>query len=446
MLVFRWIVLLLTLLLGCSKEYLVWYGHSPDRLHSVEVIEKDKRQQIKVGSMLSQPYLGVALETIVFSDDSQRFAYAAETEDGWIVVVDGVHSRPWTGIGEVLFDAGQQLVYVAAASECWQVVLEGVPSTSFEAVMRGSLTFSPLGNHLAYVVVEGDKFCVVVDGEPSPLYDAIGALQFGPEGKRLAYISRVGDHQYLALDDQLLGPFDLIADFTLGPNGRLGMLVRSDDGWRAVIDEQKEEVFDNLGSIQFSQGGQYAYAAERDNSWFIIRDSEPSQTFSSVGQLTFAGESLYYQASRGSENFVVVDSTRGPSLKWVGRLNVSPDGLHLAYLGQPWEGSVSVFHNDIVNPIPDALNGTLVLSDDYQHWACLAQNEVDGGIDIVIDGQFRCSFDLEEMMALIMLTPDASSAQHEKMLRRWIKAELEILYPMESHLPQSVPYPFLSTQ
>ena len=344
------------------------------------------------------------------------------------MVVDGVHSRPWTGIGEVLFGPGQQLVYVAADLERWQVVLEEIPSASFEAVMQGSLTFSPLGNHLAYVVVEGSKFCVVADGELSPLYDAIGMLRFGQEGKRLAYISRLGDQQYLALDDQLLGPFDLIADFTLGPNGRLGMLVRSDDGWQAVIDEQKGEIFDNLSSIQFSQGGQYAYAAERDDSWFIIRDGESSLAYSSVGQLTFAGESLFYEARVGNENFVVSDNICGPSLKWIGRLIVSPDGLHLAYLGQPWEGSVSIFRDNTVTPAPHSLSGTLVLSDDYQHWACLAQNEVDGGIDIVIDGQFRHPFDLEEMMALIMLNPDASSTQHEKMLRRWIKAELKAYY------------------
>lgn len=438
---FRWLIFLLALFVcGCSKEYLVWYGHSPDRVHRVEIIEKDKRQQLKMNSILSQPYFGVALETIVFSDDSQRFAYAAETEDGWIVVVDGVHSRPWTGIGEVLFGPEQQLVYVAAASEGWQVVLEGVPSDSFEAVMQGSLTFSPLGNHLAYVVVEGDKFCVVADGEFSPLYDAIGMLRFGQEGKRLAYISRVGDQQYLAIDDQLLGPFDLLADFTLGPNGRLGMLIRDDDGWRAVVDGQKSEAFGNLSSIQFSQGGQYAYAAERDDSWFIVRDGESSLAFSSVRQLTFAGESLFYEASWGDEYFIVSDTIRGPSLKWIGRLTVSPDGLHLAYLGQPWKGSVSVFHNDTVNSVSHALNGTLVFSDDYQHWACLAQDEVDGGIDIVIDGQFRQPFDLEEMMALIMLTPDASSTQHEKMLRRWIKAELKAYYAkvLSTQLPETV--------
>ncbi len=62
------------------------------------------------------------------------------------------------------------------------------------------------------------------------------------------------------------------------------------------------------------------------------------------------------------------------------------------------------------------------------HWACLVQNEIDGGIDIVVDGQFRYPFDLEEMMALIMLTPDALSFQHEKMIRRWVKAKLEHYY------------------
>ena len=427
--IFRWIALMLTLLVcGCSKEYLVWYGHSPDRLQRVEVIEKDNRQQLKIDAMLSQPYLGVALKTIVFSEDSQRFAYAAETDAGWVVTVDDAHSCPWVGIGEVLFGPGQQFVYAAADSKHWYVIRENTPSPPFEAIMQGSLTFSPCGDRFAFVVAEGDRFRVVVDGEPGPLYNAIGTLRFGPRNERFAYVARIGNQHYLALGNKLLGPFGLLADFTLGPNGRLGMLVRSDDGWRAVIDGQESEVFDNFSSIRFSQGGQYAYAAERDDNWFIIRDNIRSLAYSSVGQLTFAGELLFYKASWDGDNFVVADTLRGPSLKWVGRLIVSPDGHHLAYMGQPWGGNVSVFYDGTVIDVPHAISGTLVLSNDYQHWACLVQDEIDGGIDIIIDGQFRHPFDLEEMMALIMLTPDASSSQHEKMIRRWIKAELERHY------------------
>ena len=420
--------MLVLLMCSCSREYLVWYGHSPNRFYRVEVIERGKRQQVKMGETLSQPYLGVALKTITFSEDSQRFAYAAKTDEGWIVITDGEQSRPWTGIGEVLFGPKQQLVYVASDLDGWHVVVDGVSSVSFEAVMHGSLTFSPDGNHLAFVVAEGNQFRVVIDGKKGFLYETVAALRFSADSEHIVYIVRNGLHQYIVLDDKLLGPFNQIADFTMAQNGRLGVLVRDHDGWRAVIDGKEGEVFDNLGSIQFSHGGQYAYAAERDNSWFVIQNGTPSLVYDNVKQLTFAEEVLFYEASLADDRFIVANNIRGPLLKWIGRLIVSPDGLHTAYLGQPCEGSLSVFHNATVHAVPNALSGSLVLSDDYQHWACLAQNEIDGHLDIVIDGQLRYPFDLEEMMTLIMLSPDASSAQHEKILRRWVKAELETYY------------------
>lgn len=434
----RWITLILVLLIcGCSPEYLVWYGHSPNRFYRVEVIERDKRQQVKMGDTLSQPYLGIALKTITFSEDSQRFAYAAETDEGWVVITDGEHSRSWTGIGEVLFGPKQQLVYVASDLDGWYVVVDGVPSVSFEAVMRGSLTFSPDGNHLAFVVAEGNQFRVVIDGKKGFLYETIASLRFSPDSEHIVYIVRNGPHQYIALDDKLLGPFNQIADFTIAQNGRLGVLVRDRDrdGWRAVIDGKEGEVFDNLGSIQFSPGGQYAYAAELNNSWSVIQNGTPSLVYDNVKQLTFAEEVLFYEASLAGDTFIIANNIRGPLLKWIGRLIVSPDGLHIAYLGQPCEGSISVFHNATVQTVPNALSGSLVLSDDYQHWACLTQNETDGRINIVIDGHVIRPFDLEEMMTLVMLNPNASSTKHEQMLRSWIKAELEVYQKSQRENP-----------
>lgn len=425
----RWITLILVLFIcSCSREYLVWYGHSPNRLYRVEVIERNNRQQVKLGDTLSQPYLGVALKTIVFSDDSKRFAYAAKTDEGWIVITEGEQSRHWTGIGEVLFGPKHQLVYVASDLDAWYVVVDGIPSVSFDAVMQDSLTFSPDGNHLAFVVAAGNQFRVVIDGKLGYLYENVAGIRFSPDSEQIAYIVKNGLHQYIALDDKLLGPFNQIADFTIGKNGRLGVLVRDQQGWRAIIDGQKGEVYDNLGSIQFSKGGQTAYAAERDNRWFVIQNGTHSPDYDSVQQLTFADEKLFYKARLADDTFIVANNIRGPLLKWIGRLNVSPDGLHTAYLGQPYEGNISVFHNTNVHAVPNALNGSLVLSDDYQYWACLVQNKIDGTIDIILNGQVRSPFDFEEMMALIMLTPDASSTQHEKILRRWVKSELQAHY------------------
>ncbi len=424
--VFRWVIYLLALLASaCTIRYRVWYGHSPDRQHRVEVIERGGHQHLHIDNEPPRRYLGVALKTIHFSEDSKRLAYAAEIDAGWVMVVDSVHSRPWTGIGEVIFGPGQRLAYVANDSGRWRVVLEGTPSPFFEAVMQGSLTFSPDGRRLTFVVAEGDGFRVIVDGERGPLYQAIGALRFDPDGKRLAYVAKHDGQQYLAIGEELLGPFLALADFTLGPGGRLGMLVRGEEGWRAVVDGSESEAFDNIDTIHFSPAGRHAYAAQIDSLWFVILNGERGLAYTSVGEIIFARELPVYQARLGKEAFVVVDGIRGPALKWVGHLAISPDGAHFAYLGQRWGGNISVFHDGAVHAVPRALDGTLVLSDDGRHWACLALNQARKGIEVVINGEFRRPFDLQELTALVMLAPNAPNAQHAKMLRRWVKAELE---------------------
>jgi hypothetical protein len=422
----RWLIFLFALLASaCAPHYRVWYGHSPDRLHRVEVVEQGGHQHLHIDGEPPRSYLGVALETIRFSEDSKHLVYAAKIDAGWVVVVDSVRSRPWAGIGEVLFGPDHRLAYVANDSGRWRVVLEGTPSPLFDAVMQGSLTFSPDGRRLAFVVAEGDGFRVVVDGEPGPLYQAIGALRFDPEGKRLAYVAKRDSQQYLAMGEKLLGPFLSLADFTLGPDGRLGMLVRGEDGWRAVVDERESEDFDNIETIHFSPAGRHAYAAQIDSLWFVILDGERGPAYTSVGEIIFARELPVYQARLGKEAFVVVDGIRGPALKWVGHLAISPDGAHFAYLGQRWGGNISVFHDSAMHAVPRALDGTLVLSDDGRRWACLALNEARRGIEVVINGEFRRPFDSQEFTALVMLAPNAPNAQHAKMLRRWVKAELE---------------------
>jgi hypothetical protein len=421
----RLIFLLALLASSCAPHYRVWYGHSPDRLHRVEVIEQGGHQHLQIDNEPPKSYRGVALETIRFSEDSKHLVYAAKIDSGWVIVVDSVRSRPWAGIGEVLFSADQRLAYVANDSGRWRVIHEGAPSPLFEAVMQGSLTFSPDGRRLAFVVAEGDGFRTVLDGELGPLYQAIGALRFDTEGKRLAYVAKREGEQYLSLNEKLLGPFLALADFTLGPDGRLGMLVRGEDGWHAAVDDRESEAFDNIETIHFSPAGRHAYAAQIDSLWFVVRDGERGPGYTSLGEIVFARESLIYQARLGKEAFVVVDGIRGPALKWVGRFAISSDGTRFAYLGQRWGESISVFHDGAVHAVPAALDGTLVLSDDGRRWACLALSGARRGIEVVINGEIRRPFDLQELTALVMLAPNAPNAQHAKKLRRWVKAELE---------------------
>lgn len=446
------VLLALLLVGGCGTTYEVWYGYSPDRRHRIEVVEKNGRQSVQIDGAASEPYLGVALESITFSDDSQLLAYAAETREGWFVVLDSVVGNsakgvadatygPWSGVSEVRFGPNRRLAYVAADSGRWRIVVDGRHSPSYDAVMQGSLTFSPVGDRYAFVIAEGDGFRVVADGKAGALFDAIGALRFGPNDERIAYAASSGGRHHLVVDHRLLGPFNSLADFTLGPELRLGMLIQEAEGWRAVIDGRKGSVFRSISSIHFSPGGSYAYAAERDGAWVVILNGQRIEASGGVGQLAFAGESLVYEEIRDRDRFVVVYGVRdgpsdaesgpprrvvGPPLKHVGRLTVSPAGGNFAYLAEPRTGGLAVFHGDAVHPIPLAINGTLVLSDDGRHWACLTLSEVKEGMEIVIDGVPTRPFDPEEMFARVMISPDASSDEHERILRGWVRAELNV--------------------
>lgn len=434
----RWLIFLLALLANaCAAPHQSWYIHSPDRLHRVEVVEQGSQQHLKIDDETPRHYLGVALETIHFSEDSKHIVYAAEIDSGWVVVVDSVRSRPWPGIGEVVLGPNQRLAYAANDSGRWRVILDGTQLSFFDAVMQGSLTFSPDGRRLAFVVAEGDAFRVVVDGEPGPLYQAVGALRFDPEGNRLAYVARRDDQEYLVIGEKLFGPVWSLADFTLGPGGRLGMLVRGAQGWRAVVDGNESEIFQNIDTIHFSPAGRYAYSVQSDSLWCVILDGERGPGYTSVGEILFARELPVYSARLGNEAFVVADGLRGPALKWVGQLAISPDGSRFAYLGQRWGGTVSVFHYSSVSSVPRAVDGTLVLSDDGRRWACLALNEKRRAIEVIINGEFQRPFDLQELTALAVSAPRVPDAQHAKMLRRWVKAELDAFEKEQRRLPDT---------
>lgn len=417
--------LLAVLCIGCSRQYLVWYGHSPDRVRRVEVVERGSRQVVMVDSLMSEPYRGVALATIQFSGDSRHFAYAAETDSGWTVVINGIPGPVWNGIGAVLFGPGRRLAYVASDSSGWQVIVDERASGPYEAVMQGSLTFSPDGSRFAYVVAEGDQFGVVVDGRHQGWYDGVRMLRFGPYTNQAGYVGRNGTEYFVVLGDRSFGPFEMVADFTIGPEGRVGAVIRREGQWRVWLNGTESEVFDNTGSIRFFASGRHAYSAELDGKWFVVRDGVRGAAFDRVRQLTLAGESVFYEAGAGNHAFVVADSLPGPLLEQVGRLIVAPDGSGVLYLGR-LAGMVSVFRDGVVEqPAPAAIFGTLVVSDSRENWAYLVASGQQGGLNIVMDDGFRVPLDVEEMMGRVLVADELDMEGSEEMLRAWIKEELE---------------------
>ena len=95
------------LAIGCGPT-LVWYGHSQDRRHRVQVIERGGRQYIERDGARGQSFDGIGVPTITFSPDNRRLAYAARQDETWYVIVDGVQGAGWDGIGPVLFSPSSE--------------------------------------------------------------------------------------------------------------------------------------------------------------------------------------------------------------------------------------------------------------------------------------------------------------------------------------------------
>lgn len=62
--------------------------------------------------------------------------------------------------------------------------------------------YSKNGCHAAYIIENGDKELIVLDGKKGPVYDGIENLVFSPDGKRVAYSAKKGQNELMVLDGQ----------------------------------------------------------------------------------------------------------------------------------------------------------------------------------------------------------------------------------------------------
>ncbi len=151
-------------LAGCSQ--VVWLGHDPLRRKSVVVLEDRDGQTVYVDGRAHATFDGIGLDGLVFSDDGERLIYPARRGEFWALVIDGVESRSWDGIGEVVVSPrGNHIAYAATDNGAWRVVVDHVAQQPFSAIMRGSLVMSANGLDVAYVAKRAGKMHVVHNGE-----------------------------------------------------------------------------------------------------------------------------------------------------------------------------------------------------------------------------------------------------------------------------------------
>lgn len=182
------------------------------------------------------------------SDEHERVDELAISSDG--------RSVAWVADGRLFFEG--------------KALAEGLQRLALPAI-------DARGEHVAYVVADGARATVAIDGKHRPVgaYDHVLALAFDPTGERLAFVANdggrhsdtipghvVGGESFvvvLDLDADTIdaGPrFDDVRDLVWdGERARLAYCARTADAWRLVCGERRSEPYEHVGRASFAADG-----------------------------------------------------------------------------------------------------------------------------------------------------------------------------------------------
>src|SRR3989442_228216 len=150
----------------------------------------------------------------VISSDEKHIAYSVKTNDGELVVVDGVPGKTYTSIPrhqlteagikqQIQFSPdGRRVAYVARHAEKFLVVLDGKEGAEYDRIAVGAPRFSPDSRRFAYFAERGGKTFAVVDGIESKPFDyaSSDAPIFSPDSRRVVYMAHHGKQMHVVID------------------------------------------------------------------------------------------------------------------------------------------------------------------------------------------------------------------------------------------------------
>ena len=259
---------------------------------------------------------------LVFSPNSLHLAFFPRA--GAFVICDGKPLPAWesagTGDAPVFSPDSRHLVYWARQKGSWFLVQaelrddewvvprEQPKGPTYEGFGDGP-AFSPDGKHVACIAKTDGKIVMVLDGKSVGTGEEISHPLFSPDSERMAYISHKGKQWFIVYDGEESPPYDYLEGYrrVFSPDSK-HLAYIGWRGWRGMTDEALEEW------------------SRRGAKWVLVCDgrSAPAVTWQG-GRYTwpqtpvFSPDSrhLAWFATRGKDQFVVVDGIEGPKHAFV---------------------------------------------------------------------------------------------------------------------------------
>jgi len=326
---------------------------SPNGRHLAYIKKAEDKMQVVLDGQEQPAFDRIA--ALTFSPDSQQLAYVAGQGAEWFVVLGQQAQNRYARVGEPVFSPdGKNLAYVALLPDQKRtVVINNQPGKTWDEIFDGLLVWSPDGSRLAYGARQGEGWFVVAGPEQYGPYSYLGSatgLVWSTDG-RLAFSVLEGQQWVLIIDGQKQKAYDNLAELAFSPDGkRLAYMAQSGQQWRVVLDGQEQPAFDALGegTLLFSPDGKHlAYAARSGSKWCVVVNGVvPKNTYDSIGQMLFSPQSdqlAYVAQMEGRERVVMVRLAGGKvehqeDRLWDavgdGSLVFSPNGRRFGYIAR----------------------------------------------------------------------------------------------------------------
>ena len=214
---------------------------------------------------------------------------------------------------------GAALAFVVKLPKGRSVVTHREAGPVYDTIDPLSLTFSDDGEHFAYVAERDAMDRVVLDGQEGPEYDNILGLRFRPGSDQVGYVAARGKLAYVVIGDIEGEPCEgvLPDGVVFSPDGqRVGYGARLYSKWAIILDgkQRTEHVEMRDGSLTWSaDSAHFAYIAEGPEGSRVVLDAQPGPIYGSIapGGPTFAPDgSVQYVTYIGD---VVYRITQSPS-------------------------------------------------------------------------------------------------------------------------------------
>lgn len=185
------------------------FGFSPDNQHFTYVVKENEKEIAVIDGQEGKQYDEIEMMSMNFSPDSKRFSYVARLGKlnlaVNLAVIDGIEGKKYDGIevtdgkppyyiSPVFSPDSKRIAYIAQSGDKEFVVTDGMEGKRYDHIQGYSLVFSPDSKSIAYFAKLNNSRLLIIDGKENEVHHGLPSDVspiFSPDSKRVAYIAEL---------------------------------------------------------------------------------------------------------------------------------------------------------------------------------------------------------------------------------------------------------------